>query len=228
MSVGLCCENFGVRAFVGIVQVPVLGAAACVGRHEMFDTTDPADPRAREAAGICRACPELTACGQWLNSLPLRARPTGTVAGVFLEKPGARGRRLPIRPAPVTVSADAQTWLAARLASGPVPAARVYADAAAAGFGKTTTRHARHAIGAASEPIPGAAGGNRVWSLPTEERGKTMPDPLSDEIALAVPFSYFDADDLCRRTGVADAVSAPITRESIARRRAEAGGPGAA
>ena len=37
--------------------------------------------RRRLAVGVCRACPALTACTQWVDALPPSARPHGIVAG---------------------------------------------------------------------------------------------------------------------------------------------------
>jgi WhiB family redox-sensing transcriptional regulator len=60
-------------------RAPRLPGALCTGRPELFDGDDTA---AREAAAaLCRACPSLAACRQWVRSLPRSSRPPGVVAG---------------------------------------------------------------------------------------------------------------------------------------------------
>ncbi|GAB3216789.1 class I SAM-dependent methyltransferase [Mycolicibacterium hippocampi] len=61
--------------------------ALCVGDHDLFDPPQDGEAAAAAAArhelaaDICRACPEVTACRAWVDSLPPRRRPGGVVAG---------------------------------------------------------------------------------------------------------------------------------------------------
>lgn len=58
----------------------------CVGRHWLFDSTDPADHEV--AARLCARCPVLTRCQEALvdeRSRPKTGRTTGTWAGALLE-----------------------------------------------------------------------------------------------------------------------------------------------
>jgi hypothetical protein len=53
----------------------------CAWQWDLFDQVD--DPAAVEQAiGLCRQCPVLAQCAQWVASLPPRRRPVGVVAGV--------------------------------------------------------------------------------------------------------------------------------------------------
>ncbi|KUH90634.1 hypothetical protein AU187_24490 [Mycobacterium sp. IS-1556] len=67
--------------------VPVLPGALCPDHPHVFytssDTTDPEtrDYAATTAIRLCKACPALEACRDWLDSLPAAERPLGVVAG---------------------------------------------------------------------------------------------------------------------------------------------------
>jgi len=89
--------------------VPRLPGAACVGHHELFDLL-PAGTRNPDyweqtaaALQLCRGCPALQACKQWLVSLASAARPSGVVAGMTateireIPKGGYPPRRLQTR-----------------------------------------------------------------------------------------------------------------------------------
>ena len=68
--------------------IPRLPGAVCVGRESLFDPVerdgehgDDAKYRHRAALRLCAGCPALAECGEWLDSLPVGARPPGIVAG---------------------------------------------------------------------------------------------------------------------------------------------------
>jgi hypothetical protein len=66
---------------------PALPGARCRGRHHLFDEAAPGededtvDQRHAQALQLCAACPALTRCADWFDSLPRSQRPTGVVAG---------------------------------------------------------------------------------------------------------------------------------------------------
>ena len=61
----------------------------CVGEHNLFDSTDPADHR--QAAAICATCPMTTSCQARLHEAMTTARvgcgPEGTWAGKLYGAP---------------------------------------------------------------------------------------------------------------------------------------------
>lgn len=65
------------------LAVPHLEGAACIGRDELFDQTiDGRETYAvRAALTLCRACPCLVVCAEWLESLPPKERPYGVTGG---------------------------------------------------------------------------------------------------------------------------------------------------
>lgn len=75
-----------------------------------------------------------------------------------------------------TARAEAEEWLAEVLALGPVPAAKIKADAIQAGIAQATVRRAKSALGVKSRRWgrPGAEGG-WCWALP--EGVHEMPTP---------------------------------------------------
>lgn len=69
-------------------HMPRLPGARCRGRSGLFDRTVPgvasrteAARARREALRLCRDCPALRACGDWLDSLEPPHRPRGVIAG---------------------------------------------------------------------------------------------------------------------------------------------------
>jgi hypothetical protein len=74
--------------------VPRLPAAACLGRHDLFDRTveasvggpggaaEVAAARA-EALDVCAVCPALADCRAYLDGLAPRHKPLGAIAGVI-------------------------------------------------------------------------------------------------------------------------------------------------
>jgi WhiB family redox-sensing transcriptional regulator len=59
--------------------IPELNGARCRGEWSTFDETD--DPEIVDyALNLCRSCPALAECEQWLQSLLPRKRPVGVVA----------------------------------------------------------------------------------------------------------------------------------------------------
>jgi hypothetical protein len=69
-------------------SAPKLTGAACRGHHELFDNGD----HQAQALALCRECPALHDCTQWLAGLPRSRRPHGVVAG---QLPSARARKRP-------------------------------------------------------------------------------------------------------------------------------------
>ena len=73
--------------FAALHGIPDLPGARCAGRWELFDATDPASHSddvefaQHVALELCSRCQVLTACGEWLESLPPARRPVGVVAG---------------------------------------------------------------------------------------------------------------------------------------------------
>ncbi len=97
-----------------------LPGAACRGRAQEFDadrdgeSRDGREDRLDGAVAICRQCPALTDCADWLDRLPRRRWPTGVVAGRVIEATPAGTPRLR-RPQiaqnaaePVAASGDSQ------------------------------------------------------------------------------------------------------------------------
>lgn len=61
---------------------PQLPFALCRGEWQLIDRTTEGDPAAIAAAlDLCRACPELQPCADWLDGLLPRDRPDGVCAG---------------------------------------------------------------------------------------------------------------------------------------------------
>jgi hypothetical protein len=75
-----------------LAGVPAMPGALCRGQWAIFDEAN--DPGAIEAAiEICNLCPEMSRCGEWLDSLPQRQRPQGVVAGALRPLPVGRPRK---------------------------------------------------------------------------------------------------------------------------------------
>src|SRR6185312_7706559 len=68
-------------------DIPDLHGAACRGHAEVFDVADRHDPGIAQARSICRSCPALQDCRDWLASLPRPMRPSGVIAGRYLGPP---------------------------------------------------------------------------------------------------------------------------------------------
>jgi hypothetical protein len=64
---------------------PRLSGALCVDRPELFDgehnDTEDSDYPRTQALRICGACPELSRCREWVDSLPRADRPTTRCRG---------------------------------------------------------------------------------------------------------------------------------------------------
>jgi hypothetical protein len=67
-------------ALAKVFTTPQLPGARCVGRWEMFDP-DGDDDQHQQAMALCRNCPALTRCSDWLESLQPQQRPHGVIAG---------------------------------------------------------------------------------------------------------------------------------------------------
>lgn len=72
-------------AAIGVA--PALRGARCRGRSHLFDCGEPHEPaelvaqRHAQALSLCRACPSLGPCSEWLDSLPRSNKPLGVIAG---------------------------------------------------------------------------------------------------------------------------------------------------
>lgn len=77
--------------------VPSLPGAVCPDWKLTFTaTTDATDPETRDysiatALRICRSCPALQRCRDWLDSLPASQRPPGVVAGQVIPRSRPKG-----------------------------------------------------------------------------------------------------------------------------------------
>ncbi len=85
------------QLFAALAGIPRLDGAACKGNPAPFDPQDEdesdeaAQARHAEALQICAACPALTACEQWVDSL--EEPPVGGVwAGRWFPTPKRRKR----------------------------------------------------------------------------------------------------------------------------------------
>lgn len=69
--------------------IPRWPGCRCKGRSDVWDTYD--DPQLVEyAINQCNACPALTDCRAWLDSLPASQRPHGVVAAQVRRPPRPR------------------------------------------------------------------------------------------------------------------------------------------
>ena len=83
-----------------LAGVPALPGARCRGRSHLFDEADRDEPpevveqRHAQAVGLCRHCPALASCTEWVDGLPNSKRPPGVIAGRINPKPvGQPARR---------------------------------------------------------------------------------------------------------------------------------------
>ena len=69
--------------------VPSLPGALCPDHPHVFQaSSDCADPETREyaiatAVRLCKACPALDICRDWIDHQPAAQRPPGVVAGIL-------------------------------------------------------------------------------------------------------------------------------------------------
>ena len=72
-----------------LALAPRLTDPACAGQWPLFDVAAGGRnlPRTkviqaqRDALAVCRACPALAECRDWINTVPPNRRPSGVVAG---------------------------------------------------------------------------------------------------------------------------------------------------
>lgn len=82
-----------------LAGVPRLDGARCVGRATLFDPQRDrenwraAAERHQAAQAICRDCPALARCRDWLDGLPKSDRPPGVVAAQLLDTPTTNPRK---------------------------------------------------------------------------------------------------------------------------------------
>lgn len=82
-----------------LMGAPHLPGARCVGRHQLFDPPGDHEPPERvterhtAATHLCRNCPALASCEQWVDSLPRTRRPPGVTGGVYRDHPSDAKRR---------------------------------------------------------------------------------------------------------------------------------------
>lgn len=94
---------------------------------------DPADfADRRRAVCLCRACPELAPCRDWVLSLPSRDQPPGIVAGMTESQRGGRRRALLNAKRERRRERDAMAGLATATATAAEPGPAVTAFAALA------------------------------------------------------------------------------------------------
>jgi hypothetical protein len=71
-----------------LAGAPSLPGARCRGRSHLFDARADREPapvveqRHAQAVGLCTRCPALVRCRDWVDSLPVKKRPPGVVAGI--------------------------------------------------------------------------------------------------------------------------------------------------
>ena len=76
--------------------IPDLDGAACIGLWEAFDPPEHGESatdveyRHSAALHLCRTCPTLADCRQWLDRLPRSKKPHGVVAGRVITEPTTR------------------------------------------------------------------------------------------------------------------------------------------
>lgn len=74
---------------LSLVLAPHLPGARCVGQHDEFDVFDD-DDIVEACQFVCKRCPALQACEDYIDGLKPSQRPFGVVAGQ-VRRP--RGRR---------------------------------------------------------------------------------------------------------------------------------------
>jgi WhiB family redox-sensing transcriptional regulator len=67
--------------FGSLQSIPRLEGARCVGEWEIFDNEHGSAELEEYALNLCGSCPALTACRDWIDSLPGSRKPYGVVAG---------------------------------------------------------------------------------------------------------------------------------------------------
>jgi len=65
--------------------------AACRGRPDLMEVADPGDEM--RAKWLCRSCPVLAQCGDWVLAQPRRMDPDGVVAAMNHNERASRRRR---------------------------------------------------------------------------------------------------------------------------------------
>lgn len=75
---------------------PSLPGARCRGKGHLFDPAaigeqaNTVAARHAQAIALCRGCPALTRCTDWLNSLEPKHKPDGVIAGQLRSNPVGR------------------------------------------------------------------------------------------------------------------------------------------
>lgn len=167
-----------------LAGIPDLPGAACKGRPEWFDLTPDDDPELIERAElVCRHCPALAKCRDWLASTPRDQRPSGVVAGRLLAAPAPRVIDTP----PATRAAQlAEQWLRAERwlhdyldPRGSTPGRDVLTAAKAAGIPERALNRARRRLGVIytrpthRQPV--------IWRLPPDAPDTGPDRALGDE-----------------------------------------------
>jgi hypothetical protein len=180
-SRGATAILFDLRELLG--GIPHLPGAACRGRPEWFDLESDDDPELIERAElVCRSCPALVRCTDWIKATPQRRRPSGVVAGK-LRKPPQPQKPRPPKPKPVrplnplrpTMADAAADWLTEHMRSvgGSGEAVEIKAAARLAGFTAQTLNTGAKRLG-----IIRTRSGQRTftWRLPGPGPAATEPD----------------------------------------------------
>lgn len=88
--------NAGIAEFLSELArgAPWLPGARCRGRAHLFSPAEGniegGAARQKQALQLCRGCPSLTTCRQWLDGLAPESKPSGVVAGQVLGPPLTR------------------------------------------------------------------------------------------------------------------------------------------
>jgi hypothetical protein len=137
--------NTPAAAIAGIAAllsgIPALPDASCRGIPKTFDLGAADDPaRVEQAKAICRSCPALERCRDWIDRTPPSLRPSGVVAGRLVAPPRVRKvqqppQSRPRKPPRPTMADRATEWLWRYLADAGGSAEADAVKQAAAGDG---------------------------------------------------------------------------------------------
>ena len=98
---------------VAVRYMPDMPSAACKGNADPFDRSAVSPPARAEALKICKGCPTLDACRQFLTSLASDERPRGVMGGAIVLGDG-RIVEPPVEPVVVVAVAESTDRRAAR------------------------------------------------------------------------------------------------------------------
>lgn len=160
-----------VDLLLAAARAPYFDGARCRENPRHWDVDANLIQRERAAESCLTKCPELDRCARWLAGLQPDARPSGTVAGRFLQ-PGPMRSAAPrpdrSRPGRQSVEFErAVDWLQCHLAGrGPTLSADVKRDAYADGINRHALAQARLALDVLVEHCGKAT----FWTLSARRR----------------------------------------------------------